>query len=166
MLGGRTAMPILVGCLFLSPAPHGAVAVDSPATGASAPASQQPVLSIGCFPARPAQTTRIAVFVRWRARPKIVLGETNQQVVEEIDRGPAFMPAGHSPCAGRTGVLPRFGHIPPALLIRPFPIATLRVLARSRFDLRIGVSSRPRSALSSESGRRRLLLMPFPTLPA
>ena len=136
MLVGRTAMLILVGCLFLSPAPHGAVAVDSPATGAIALASQQLGLSIRRFPAQPAQATRFVQFVRWRARPKIVLGETVKDVIEEVDLGPALMPGRHIYFAANVARHADFRPLPVCAVDRPsmmrvsFPrarVSTLRI---------------------------------------
>jgi hypothetical protein len=41
---------------------------------------------------RPVRRSTFSPFVPWKSRSKIVLGETNQKVVDECDLGPAIPP--------------------------------------------------------------------------
>ncbi len=99
MLAGRTARMILVAGLFLAPTAIGARSIDVPTAAAAPLASRQSELIAGSFPARPAQAASIVPFTRWKARPKIVLGEPDPKVVEEVDLGPAFVPVRQSAAA-------------------------------------------------------------------
>jgi hypothetical protein len=92
MLAVRTAMLILVGCIFLSPATQGTASVGTRPAAASAVTACAPDSYTGSFVARLPQAAKFLQFVRWKARPKIVLGETDRKVVEEVDLGPVVSP--------------------------------------------------------------------------
>jgi hypothetical protein len=93
MHAARTAMLILVGWVLLSPLTHVAVSSDDRVTGGSAVTGCTPRLSTGSLVSSLPRATDFVQFTRWKARPKIVLGETKQQVVEEADLGPAPVPS-------------------------------------------------------------------------
>ena len=42
------------------------------------------------------QSSGLTRFIPWKARPKIVLGESDQQLFEESDLGPILVPGQHS----------------------------------------------------------------------
>jgi hypothetical protein len=88
----RTAMLILVGWICLSPATQGAVSADSRPSCAVAVTADKPELSTRWFASRLPRAAKFVPMIRWKARPKIVLGETDRRVGEEVDLGPALVP--------------------------------------------------------------------------
>jgi hypothetical protein len=92
MHAARTAMLILVGWICFPPVTHGTVSADDRATGVAAVTACEARLSTGWFVPSLPRATYFGQFTRWKARPKIVLGESKQNVVEEVDLGPAPVP--------------------------------------------------------------------------
>ena len=90
MHAGRTAMLTLLSCILVAPATHCLPSIEPPANRKLAVTAYPAQSSVGWLSSRPPQATKFVQIVRWKARPKIVLGETDQKVVEEVDLGPAL----------------------------------------------------------------------------
>ena len=93
MSASRSAMMVLAGCLFLSPPTYYGRSAESPARHTEARAAYPPDASIGWVLSRPPRSATLSHFSPWRARPKIVFEETNHNLVEEFDLGPAQVPS-------------------------------------------------------------------------
>jgi hypothetical protein len=102
MLVTRSAIVLLVGCIFLSPATH--------VSPSSKPVANHTVDRMVCHSGasdhgqliiRASGPMTPLRFTRWRPRPKIVLGETDQKVVDESDLGHVLIPSPHT-CSGPT----------------------------------------------------------------
>ena len=88
-------MMLLAGCIFCSPRGHG-VPIDRALvqriTGAHCLPYRRPCVDWHLL-ARATRAATLAQFTPWRARPKIVLGETNHKLVDESDLGPVLVPS-------------------------------------------------------------------------
>jgi hypothetical protein len=54
------------------------------------------------------RSSSLARFIPWKARPKIVLAETDQQFADDVDFGPALAPNGHNSPVSIAASTPRF----------------------------------------------------------
>jgi hypothetical protein len=59
------------------------------------------------------QSSTLTRFTPWKARPKIVLGESDQRLYDETDLGPALMPVGLSSSVPTTTTTLRRPSLPP-----------------------------------------------------
>ena len=59
------------------------------------------------------RSSKLAHFAPWKARPKIVLGESDQKLPEETDLGPALLPSGLSSPMSTAPTTSRQPSLPP-----------------------------------------------------
>ena len=93
MFATRSAIMLLVGCIFLSPSAQASQSTQLSAKCAGVFAACQPTSSVDwqvLAPAPPDAT--LAQFAPWRARIKSVLGDTDHKMICESDLGPALVP--------------------------------------------------------------------------
>ena len=116
MFATRSAIMLLVGCIFGSPFGHGSQSTEPGAAHAGAhmvchtgACVEQQLLS------RATGHTSLARFTPWKARLKSVLGETNEKFVDESDLGPVLVP---SRLIGSTPTPSISSHLPIILPLR------------------------------------------------
>ena len=93
MFAGRSAMLIVAVCLLASAPVHGGRPVESSSMRTDAVSAYQLESSTGWLLARAPRSTTLAQFTPWRARPKILLGETDHNLLVESDLGPVLVPS-------------------------------------------------------------------------
>ncbi len=100
MSRGRSAILMLVGGLLLAASAHGALSPKSfsVTTVVVTPDHAGPSVINRLLFSRSPQSEALSRFTAWKARPKIVLAESDRQVVEETDLGPAPVPIGLISC--------------------------------------------------------------------
>ena len=86
----RTAMMILAACLLRASLAQGGLASEPPATSATELALHETESPIECFLALPVRPTNSFQFVLSSDPTKIVLSETDREVLEEVDLGPVL----------------------------------------------------------------------------
>src|SRR5262245_9310716 len=91
----RSAMVILVACIFITPAARPShIPESAPKTVIQVHSIGEPKSLIGGLPlSRPCPSTSLATFTPWRHRLKTVLEETDPRIIEESDLGPAIPPS-------------------------------------------------------------------------
>jgi hypothetical protein len=115
MSRGRSAIVMLVGALLLVPSAHGARSRQSfSLTGAAITADQPGSNVIGRLASsRSTPSEALARFTVWKPRPKILMPESDRQVVEETDVGPAPAPSGLSTATSLVFTLSHLSSPPP-----------------------------------------------------
>ncbi len=95
MSRSRSAILMLVGSLLLAMSVHGDPAARSSAVTSIVAAPDHAGGFVVCrLLSRASHSERLSRFTAWKARPKMVLAESDRQVVDESDLGPAPVASG------------------------------------------------------------------------